>query len=378
MKKIVLAPDSFKGTLSSREVCEAMRAALLRVFPEADVRCVPVADGGEGSVEAFLCAMPGEKKELPVEGPFGETVPAFYGLLDGGRTAVIEMAACAGLPLAEGRLDPARASTYGVGQLMLDAVRSGCRKIVLGLGGSCTNDGGTGAAAAAGARFFRADGSAFVPTGGTLSEVADLDLSKLQKNFAGVEITAMCDIDNPLFGTQGAAAVFGPQKGAGPEMVARLDAGLRSLDRTAVRCLGLRLAQMPGAGAAGGLGFGMAAFFGAVLKPGIEAVLDTVNFDALLRDADLVLTGEGKMDSQSVRGKVAAGVSRRAQAAGVPAVALVGQIGEGFEAMYGTGLSAVFSINRAPQPLSESAPHTAENLALAVENLARLLKTMQK
>ena len=377
MKKIVLAPDSFKGTLSSRQVCEEIATAAGRVFPGCQVKAVPVADGGEGSVEAFLTAMGGERKELAVQGPFGEEMTGFYGLVEGGRTAIIEMAACAGLPLAEGRLDPERATTYGVGQLMVDAARSGCKKIILGLGGSCTNDGGCGAAAAAGARFFREDGEAFVPTGGTLGEIAGMDLTGLRRAFAGVEIVAMCDIDNPLYGEAGAAYIFGPQKGADPAMVERLDHNLRALEQVVKQALGVDLAQMPGAGAAGGMGYGMAAFFGAKLQPGIETVLDTVGFDRLLEGADLVFSGEGRLDAQSVRGKVVAGVARRAKAAGVPLVALVGQIGQGFEPMYDLGLSAVFSINRAAQPLAESAPHAAENLCLAAENVLRLWQAAQ-
>lgn len=377
MKKIVLAPDSFKGTLSSRQVCEEIATAAGRVFPGCQVKAVPVADGGEGSVEAFLAAMGGERKELAVQGPFGEKMNGFYGLVEGGRTAIIEMAACAGLPLAEGRLDPERATTYGVGQLMVDAARSGCGKIILGLGGSCTNDGGCGAAAAAGARFFREDGEAFVPTGGTLGEIAGMDLTGLRRAFAGVEIVAMCDIDNPLYGEAGAAYIFGPQKGADPAMVERLDHNLRALEQVVKQALGVNLAPMPGAGAAGGMGYGMAAFFGAKLQPGIETVLDTVGFDRLLEGADLVFSGEGRLDAQSVRGKVVAGVARRAKAAGVPLVALVGQIGQGFEPMYELGLSAVFSINRAAQPLAESAPHAAENLRLTAENVLRLWQAAQ-
>ena len=321
--------------------------------------------------------MGGERKELAVQGPFGEEMTGFYGLVEGGRTAIIEMAACAGLPLAEGRLDPERATTYGVGQLMVDAARSGCKKIILGLGGSCTNDGGCGAAAAAGARFFRENGEAFVPTGGILGEIAGMDLTGLRRAFAGVEIVAMCDIDNPLYGEAGAAYIFGPQKGADPAMVERLDHNLRALEQVVKQALGVDLAQMPGAGAAGGMGYGMAAFFGAKLQPGIETVLDTVGFDRLLEGADLVFSGEGRLDAQSVRGKVVAGVARRAKAAGVPLVALVGQIGQGFEPMYDLGLSAVFSINRAAQPLAESAPHAAENLRLAAENVLRLWQAAQ-
>lgn len=373
MEKILLVPDSFKGTLSSRQVCQVMAGQLRRFFPQAQVKSIPVADGGEGSVEAFLAAAGGERRTRTVTGPFGEPVEAFYGILGDGRTAVIEMAACAGLPLAEGRLNPERATTYGVGELLLAAKEAGCTKAILGLGGSCTNDGGAGAAAALGAKFTRADGAAFIPTGGTLGEIAALDVSPVAQALQGMELTAMCDIDNPLYGDAGAAAVFAPQKGADAAMVARLDAGLRHLGQVAARCLGRDFSHLPGAGAAGGLGFGMAAFCGAQLRMGIDAVLDAVGFDSLLPGTDVVFTGEGKIDSQSARGKVVSGVAARCRKAGVPVVAVVGQIGQGFEEMYQQGLTAVFSINRAAQPFAESRFHAGENLALTMENIARLL-----
>lgn len=373
MEKILLVPDSFKGTLSSRQVCQVMAGQLRRFFPQAQVKSIPVADGGEGSVEAFLAAAGGERRTRTVTGPFGEPVEAFYGILGDGRTAVIEMAACAGLPLAEGRLNPERATTYGVGELLLAAKEAGCTKAILGLGGSCTNDGGAGAAAALGAKFTRADGTAFIPTGGTLGEIAALDVSPVAQALQGMELTAMCDIDNPLYGEAGAAAVFAPQKGADAAMVARLDAGLRHLGQVSARCLGRDFSHLPGAGAAGGLGFGMAAFCGAQLRMGIDAVLDAVGFDSLLPGTDVVFTGEGKIDSQSARGKVVSGVAVRCRKAGVPVVAVVGQIGQGFEEMYQQGLTAVFSINRAAQPFAESRFHAGENLALTMENIARLL-----
>lgn len=373
MEKILLVPDSFKGTLSSRQVCQVMAGQLRRFFPQAQVKSIPVADGGEGSVEAFLAAAGGERRTRTVTGPFGEPVEAFYGILGDGRTAVIEMAACAGLPLAEGRLNPERATTYGVGELLLAAKEAGCTKAILGLGGSCTNDGGAGAAAALGAKFIRADGTAFVPSGGTLGEIAALDVSPVAQALQGMELTAMCDIDNPLYGDAGAAAVFAPQKGADAAMVARLDAGLRHLGQVSARCLGRDFSHLPGAGAAGGLGFGMAAFCGAQLRMGIDAVLDAVGFDSLLPGTDVVFTGEGKIDSQSARGKVVSGVAARCRKAGVPVVAVVGQIDQGFEEMYQQGLTAVFSINRAAQPFAESRFHAGENLALTMENIARLL-----
>ena len=376
MEKILLVPDSFKGTLSSRQVCQVMAGQLRRFFPQAQVKSIPVADGGEGSVEAFLAAAGGERRTRTVTGPFGEPVEAFYGVLGDGRTAVIEMAACAGLPLAEGRLNPERATTYGVGELLLAAKEAGCSKAILGLGGSCTNDGGVGAAAALGAKFTRADGTAFVPTGGTLGEIAALDVSPVAQALQGMELTAMCDIDNPLYGEAGAAAVFAPQKGADAAMVARLDAGLRHLGQVSARCLGRDFSHLPGAGAAGGLGFGMAAFCGAQLRMGIDAVLDAVGFDSLLPGTDVVFTGEGKIDSQSARGKVVSGVAARCRKAGVPVVAVVGQIGQGFEEMYQQGLTAVFSINRVAVPFREAKPRSKSDLALTMDNLMRFCRRM--
>ena len=373
MKRILLVPDSFKGTLTSKEVCRLMASQLSCFLPEAEVISMPVADGGEGSVDAFLAAAGGRKVTKTVTGPFGQPVESFYGILPDGRTGVIEMAACAGLPLAEGRLNPEAATTFGVGELILSAKEAGCSRIILGLGGSCTNDGGTGAACALGAQFTRADGTSFVPTGGTLGDIASLDCAPLRKNLEGLELTVMCDIDNPLFGENGAAYVFAPQKGADAAAVERLDQGLRHLGEVASRCLGRDLAQLPGAGAAGGLGFGMAAFCGAQLKMGIDVVLETLGFDEKLPTADLVFTGEGRIDSQSVRGKVVCGVAARAKAADVPVIALVGEIGPGFEPLYDRGLTAVFSINRAAQPFSESRYYAAENLSLTMENIARLL-----
>ena len=373
MKKAVIIPDSFKGTLSSTEICAIISERIGRVFPGCETRSIPVADGGEGSVDAFLAAVGGERVRIEAAGPWFERREACYGLLDGG-TAVVEMAAAAGLPLAAGRLDPELTTTYGVGELMLDAARRGARKIVVGLGGSATNDAGCGAAAAAGARFYNAAGESFVPTGGTLCEVEGIDLSGLDPALKGCEISAMCDIDNPLFGPAGAAHVFGPQKGADAAMISRLDAGLRRLSEVIRRCLGVDVAALPGAGAAGGMGAGMAAFFGARLRPGIDAVLDTVSFDSAAADADVIFTGEGKLDSQSLRGKVVIGVARRAARLGRPVVAIVGGADYGAEAAYAEGVTAVFPINRLPQDFSLLREHSAENLAFTAENVLRCLK----
>lgn len=371
--KIVLIPDSFKGTLSSVEVCRVLRGCVERRLPGCEVRAIPVADGGEGSVDAFLAALGGEKVHARVAGPFFEPVESFYGLTDGGKTAIVEMAACAGLPLAGERRDPALTTTYGVGELIALAVEGGARKIILGLGGSATNDAGCGAAAALGVRFFDRTETPFVPTGGTLGEVERIDVSAARERLRGVEITAMCDIDNPMYGENGAAYVFAPQKGAGPEQVRALDAGLRRLAGVMRRELGMDFAELPGAGAAGAMGAGVTAFLGASLQSGIESVLNAVDFDSAAADADLIFTGEGRLDSQSMRGKVVIGVARRAKRLGKRVIAIVGGAEGELEAAYAEGVTAVFTTNRLPEPLSRSAPRAAENLAFTMDNILRLL-----
>ena len=372
MKKAVLIPDSFKGTLSSMEICAVMEKAIHRHFPGCQVCGIPVADGGEGSVDAFLTALGGEKIYKEVSGPYLEPMRSFYGLI--GSSAVIEMAACAGLPLVGERKDPSSTSTYGVGELMLHALEQGAKKIIMGLGGSATNDGGCGAAAALGVKFINEKGESFIPVGGTLKDIAAIGMGGLSPLVKGAEIVTMCDIDNPMYGEKGAAYIFSPQKGADEKMVRELDAGLVHLGEVIKRDLGLDLTKIPGGGAAGAMGVGMAAFFSSRLQMGIEAVLDTVGFDALAADADCVFTGEGKLDSQSLRGKVVIGVARRAKKLGVPVIALVGGADMDIGEAYSEGVSAVFTINRLPQPLSESAPHSAENLAFAMDNILRVMR----
>ncbi|MGI5896488.1 MAG: glycerate kinase [Oscillospiraceae bacterium] len=374
MKKVICIPDSFKGTLSSSEICEIMSDAVKRRFPGCETVSVPVADGGEGSVDCFLSALGGEKIAIKVTGPFGRMVDAYYGLIDGGKTAVVEMAACAGLPLVGEQKDPRKATTYGVGELMLDAAKRGCKKMIVGLGGSATNDGGTGAAAAVGVRFYNAAGEPFIPAGGTLKEIARIDASQKSDAFSGIEIVTMCDIDNPFYGENGAAYIFGPQKGADEAMVRELDDGLRHLCGVIERDLGMGLKDVPGGGAAGAMGAGMIAFFGSRLQMGIETVLDTVGFDDLLNGADAVFTGEGKMDSQSLRGKVVIGVAKRAGRKNVPVIVVAGGAEEGIDRAYDMGVTAVFSINRLPQDFSVSREHSRENMAFAMDNILRLWK----
>jgi glycerate kinase len=354
-----------------------MEEQIRKYYPRAEVVSIPVADGGEGSVDCFLAAVGGEKILIPAKGPYQEDIQGFYGLIDGGSTAVIEMAACAGLPMAGDRRQVDKTTTYGVGQLILDAAKRGCKKIIVGLGGSATNDFGAGAATAAGVRFFDQDGGEFIPLGGTLSRIARIDKTGIPPELRAAEIITMCDIDNPLYGPNGAAFIFGPQKGADTAMVEFLDQELRAVCRTVQGELGIDVSTLPGAGAAGGMGGGMVAFFGSRLQMGIETVLDTVNFDRLLPGTDLVLTGEGKIDSQSLRGKVVIGVARRAKKQGVPVIAIVGDIGDAVEGAYDEGVRAIFSTNRRAIPFQEARNRCKSDLSLTVDNLLRLLTCYQ-
>ncbi len=375
MRKFLLIPDSFKGTMSSAQICSLMELSIKRHYPQAQIVAIPVADGGEGSVDAFLTAMGGEKVFAEVTGPYFQPVKAFYGIVEG-DTAIIEMASCAGLPLVGDDKRPDQTTTFGVGELMLHAAARGCKTIIVGLGGSATNDGGTGAAAAAGIRFLNAEGTSFVPTGGTLSHITQIDIQNRSPLLDGVKITTMCDIDNPLFGEHGAAFIFGPQKGADSEMVQFLDTQLQALHAIILQSLSTDISQLPGAGAAGGMGGGMVAFFDAELEMGIEVVLNTVGFDNLLIDTDMVFSGEGKIDFQSLRGKVVIGVARRTKKLGIPLVAIVGDIGDSIEAAYDEGISAIFSINRVARDFKHVVARAPEDMTLTMDNLMRFLKRL--
>ena len=377
MKKVILIPDSFKGTMSSSEICSIMSKVVLRHYPECEVISIPVADGGEGSVDAFLAAVGGEKYVKEVTGPYpGEKVEGYYGILPDG-TAVLEMAAAAALPMVGDRKDPSRTTTYGVGELMLDAAKKGVRKLVLGLGGSATNDAACGLAAACGVSFLNSKGEKFVPVGATMDEVASIDTSTMAPELKGLEIVAMCDIDNPFYGPEGAPAVYGPQKGADEAMVKLLDDKMRVLSGVIIRDLGIDVQAIPGSGAAGGMGGGMAAFFGARLQMGIETVLDTVKFSELLEGADFVYTGEGRIDGQSLRGKVVIGVAREARKKGVKVIAFVGDIGNNVEGAYAEGVTGIFSTNRVAVPYKEAKPRAKSDLELTVDNLLRYQKAIQ-
>ena len=349
MKKCVVVSDSFKGTVSSREICEIAQRVIPRHFPACEVVCIPVADGGEGTVDCFIQAMGAQRVEVTVTNALGEKSAAAYARI--GELAIIEMAAAAGLPQVGALRCPGTATTYGVGELIAHAVDSGCRKILLGLGGSATNDGGCGCAAALGVRFYDAAGQSFVPVGDTLGRIARIDTAKADELLRSVEITVMCDVTNPLYGPTGAAYVFAPQKGADAEKVKSLDAGLRHFGDVIRSQLGIDVSRMPGAGAAGGMGAGCVALLGGTIQSGIDAVLDVTGFDRQLEGADLVITGEGRIDSQSADGKVVSGVARRTRAKGIPLIAIAGGIADSAGAVYDIGVSAMFSTDRAALPV---------------------------
>lgn len=373
MKKLVFVPDSFKGTMTSLEICEQMRCAARALWPQVQTEEIPVADGGEGSVDAFLGAVGGSKEFARVQGPYGEEMEAFYGLC--GSTAVVEMAAAAGLPLVGENRHAERTTTYGVGQLIVCALEHPeVTRVVIGLGGSATNDGGCGAAAALGARFLDEAGNTFVPVGETLARIAHIDVSQMHPRLREVEVCAMCDIDNPLCGPQGASAVFGPQKGADPAMVRLLDEGLLHLAEVIRRDLGKDVLSLPGGGAAGGMGAGTAAFLHASLQKGIETVLAIARFEERARGADLILTGEGRIDGQSLRGKVVMGVAKKAASLGVPVAAVVGDIAEGAEQAYEEGVAGIFTINRLAVPYTEARKTAKRDLFFTVQNVLHFME----
>jgi glycerate kinase len=373
MKKIILIPDSFKGTLSSIQVCNILEKQIRKRFEDAKIIKIPVADGGEGSVDAFLQAVGGEKVFVEVNNPYMEKMNAFYGLIENGQCAVIEMAACAGLPLVEDRKDPTKTTTYGVGELIRHALGRGVKKIIVGLGGSCTNDGGTGCAAALGVRFTNRNGKDFIPVGGTLSEISHIDTSGLDKRLKDMDIITMCDIDNPLYGKEGAAYVFSPQKGADADMVAFLDGNLKTFAEAVAKDLGFGEWHFKGAGAAGGMGFGMKVFFNSKIQMGIETVLDVVNFNEIIKGADYVITGEGKLDYQSLRGKVVIGVSRRAKKMGIKVIAVVGVMGEGAEGAYNEGVNEIVVTNYLDLPFEQVKKRAEQDMIHVVSQLVERL-----
>lgn len=344
-----------------------------RVLPGAQVVSSPLADGGEGTLDCLVSATGGRIQTRTVTGPLGDAVSARYGMLGDGRTAVVETAEAAGLTLlARDRLDPLRATTRGVGELVRAAVSEGATRVLVCLGGSATNDGGAGFAQALGVRLLDAAGRELPAGGVALQGLARIDASGIDPRVAACEIVAACDVNTPLCGPDGASHVFGPQKGASPEDVCRLDAALAHYAAVIARDLGRDLCDVPGAGAAGGLGAGLLAFCGARLESGVGLVMEMVDFPAALAGADLVLTGEGRCDGQSARGKVVSGVAGAAETAGVPMVVLAGSLGPGYEALYEKGLTAAFAIADGPLSLVEALARTPDLLARSAESVVRV------
>ncbi|OMI25124.1 glycerate kinase [Bacillus haynesii] len=369
--KIVIAPDSFKESMTSLEAARSIEKGFKAVLPDAEYVNIPVADGGEGTVQALVDATGGDIVHQTVTGPLGKPVKAAYGLLGDGKTAVIEMAEASGLHLVPpGQRNPLLTTTRGTGELILDAAEKGVSTIIIGLGGSATNDGGAGMAAALGAKFLNRDGEEIENSGGALAEIAKIDVSGLNPKLKHIQFEAACDVDNPLTGPRGASAVFGPQKGANSEMTALLDQNLKHYAAAVKAELGCEIDSIPGAGAAGGLGAGLCAFLNAELKSGVDIVLDTLSFSERIKGADLVITGEGKIDGQTVSGKTPAGVAKRARSENIPVIAFAGSLGEGCELVYDIGISALFSIVPGISSLENALADGSSNLTRCARNVA--------
>lgn len=373
--RIVLAPDSFKGSLSATDVCLAMEEGIRRVFPNADVARLPMADGGEGTIESLIHALGGSVREATVRDPLGRDVRARYGVLADGRTAVVELAQASGYALLEaGERNPLVASTYGTGQLVARCLDEGYRRVLLGLGGSATNDAGAGMLRALGAKFLDSAGRELPEGGGSLGALRRIDLSGLDPRLAETTVTAVTDVRNPLCGEQGASRVYGPQKGASEADAARLDAALANFAAVARQQSGRDVAEVPGAGAAGGVGAGALAFLGAELRPGFPLLAELYRFGERIAGADLVLTGEGRLDAQTLSGKVVAGVCELARGHGVPVAALVGSAALTGDGMDAIGLAAALSIVNGPCSLDDAVANAYAWTADRAEQLMRLLR----
>lgn len=361
--KIVICPDSFKESLPASAAAQAIAEGVREVWPDADCVCLPLADGGEGTLDALVSATGGQLLTRWVQGPLGAPVNARFAVLGDGKTALIEMAEAAGLPLlSPAQRDPLRTSTFGVGELIAAALDLGITRILLGLGGSATQDGGAGMLQALGARLLDAQGQPLPPGGAALAQLAQLHLDGLDPRLARVTVEVACDVDHPLCGPRGSSAVFAPQKGADAEAVALLDAALAHWGAQLAQATGRQVAELPGAGAAGGMGAAALAVFAARLRPGIDWVMDALDFNAALHGADWVISGEGRADGQSAGGKVISGVARRAQAAGVPLLVLAGSLGDGYQALYPLGVRAILPIVPGPVSLAQALDGAAENL----------------
>ncbi|RBM86987.1 glycerate kinase [Vibrio paracholerae] len=371
--KVVIAPDSFKESLTAKQVCDSIQAGLARVWHDAKFVAIPVADGGEGTVQSLVDATQGRLVEVKVMGPQGKRVEAFYGMLGDNQTAVIEMAAASGLHhVLLAQRDPKLTTSFGTGELIRHALDQGATKLIIGLGGSATNDGGVGMLAALGARFTNADGEPIQLTGGGLRELTHIDLQDFDPRLQHCDILVACDVNNPLCGDKGASAVFGPQKGATPEDIQLLDGALRQFGLLTAKVTGKMVLESAGAGAAGGMGAALLAYTEARLRPGIEIVLETVQLAHQVSDADLVITGEGRIDSQTVHGKTPMGVAKVAKRFDVPVLALCGCTGDNYQAVYQCGIDAVFAAVPRAMSLEDALKESDFNLADLAENVARL------
>jgi glycerate kinase len=372
--KILVSMDSFKGSCTSYEAGESIKKGLIGADPDATVINLPIADGGEGTVDAILCSRHGERVKCRVTGPMGNMVDAEYGVLANG-TAVMEMSSASGLMLVKREeLNPLVATTYGTGEMIRAALNAGCTSILIGIGGSATNDGGAGMAQALGVSLLDADGKELGFGGKELSRLAAIDVSQADPRLKKCKITIASDVANPLCGKNGASLVYGPQKGATPEMANLLDAALAHYAEVIRTCCGLDVATVPGSGAAGGLGAGLLAFCSAQFRSGIETVIDLIGLDEQLQDVDLVITGEGRIDIQTSYGKVPVGVAKAAKKkAGIPTIAIVGGIGKGAEAVYEQGIDAIFPIADGPIGLDESQERVLELMERAANSIMRVL-----
>lgn len=376
--KVVIAPDSFKESLDAEQVAEAIARGFRSVINDIEICSVPVADGGEGTTEALVAATSGTLHSNRVTGPLGESLEAIWGLLgeqtDMPITAVVETASASGLDkISSSQRDALRATTYGTGELILAALDQGVRRVILGLGGSATNDGGMGLLSALGARFLNAQGEQLVAGGAALAQLETIDLTQLDPRLAETEFLVACDVDNPLLGERGASAIFGPQKGATPEQVVQLDAALENLAKVSTRLLGKDMRDVKGAGAAGGLGYALVQFLNARMAPGIDLVLEAVQFNDLLAGADLVITGEGRMDGQSLSGKTPVGVARWAKRQNLPVIALCGSIGAGAEGVHSVGIDALFTVVPGVCTLEQAMAEAAPNIERTAAQIARTL-----
>ena len=372
--KIVIAPDSFKDSLSAEKVADAIAVGLAEVFPRAQLVKCPMADGGEGTVEAIVAAGNGQLRRNQVQGPLGAPVEAHWGWLPDSHTAIIEMAEASGLQLvAPGQRDACVSSTFGTGELIRAALDAGARRVILAIGGSATNDAGAGALQALGLGLFDEQGNSLARGGLALARLARIDLGGLDPRLARVRFEIAADVNNPLCGEQGASAIFGPQKGASPEQVRLLDQALGHFADHCARVLPKDVRQEPGSGAAGGLGFAAKAFFGAQFRAGVEVVAELVGLAEAVKGADLVITGEGRFDAQTLRGKTPFGVARIARAQGVPVVVLAGTLGEGYQALYEHGINAAFALTSGPMSLQDACARAPQLLTDRARDIARLL-----